>query len=84
MIHTSTSQKESPQTVGAGSEGSELTHSNITKNEATLLARFALLGHAVTRLRGGDYLVCRWGMSRYCHDLESLESFLEMLGGRRP
>ena len=83
---STTIQKKSPQTVGAVVGGSEETHPNFTsqtKSEATLLAKFALLGHAVHRLADGGFLVTRWGlMTRHCPDAASLAAFLATVGGR--
>lgn len=80
-----TTQKKSPQTVGAVAGGVEEIHPNFTaqtKNEATLLAKFALLGHAVHRLADGSFLVTRWGLTRHCPDAASLAAFLATVGGR--
>lgn len=80
-----TTQKKSPQTVGAVAEGSEVTQDDSTsqvKTEATLLAKFALMGHAVHRLADGGFLVTRWGLTRHCPDAASLAAFLATVGGR--
>lgn len=50
------------------------------KATATLIAKLALAGHTVHAGKAGDYLVSRWGMSRHCQDLESLQTFADRLG----
>ena len=52
------------------------------KTEDTLIAQFALAGHAVHRLAEGGYLVCRWGMVRQCRDLDALTAFARQVGVR--
>lgn len=48
----------------------------------TLIARFALMGHAVHRLADGGFLVERWGLTRHCADVTALQAFLVQIGGR--
>lgn len=52
------------------------------KRDVTLMARFALRGHAVHRVVDG-YLVCRHGYVKHCADLDSLEAFADQVGVRR-
>lgn len=54
-----------------------------SKVEATLIAQFALAGHAVHSLTDGGYLVTKWGQSRHCPDLQALESFAKQTGAMR-
>ena len=49
------------------------------KAATTLIAKFALAGHAVHRLESG-FLVTRWGMSRHCADFAALVNFGCALG----
>lgn len=55
------------------------------KEFATLQAKFAMLGHQLTRVRNADgtasYYAANWGLSRYLPDLEAVKSFLGRLGG---
>lgn len=51
-------------------------------NPAYLIAELAKAGHAVVRGVAGDFTVTRWGMSRYCENLESLQAFGERVGVR--
>lgn len=37
-------------------------------------------GHAVHKHPNRDFLVCKYGMSRYCQDVESLKAFAKQLG----
>lgn len=50
------------------------------KAEATQIAELALAGHAVHKGRSGDYLVSKYGLSRYCQDLDDLQAFARKLG----
>jgi hypothetical protein len=47
---------------------------------ATQLAQLAIAGHAVHKGQSGDYLVCKYGMSRYCQDFAELQAFARQLG----
>ena len=38
-----------------------------------MIAKFALAGHEVHRGDAGDFLVCRWGLTRWCADLDALQ-----------
>ena len=51
-----------------------------SKAEVTQIAELALAGHAVHKGRSGDYLVCKYGLSRYCQDFEELQAFARKLG----
>ena len=52
---------------------------------ATLAARFALIGHALTRSNPADgaviYYAGRWGLSRALPDLGAAAQFLATIGG---
>lgn len=48
--------------------------------EASLIARFALAGHAVNTCRSGDYVVSKWGLTRYCENFEALQAFARQIG----
>ena len=50
------------------------------KAEATQIAQLALAGHAVHKGKSSDYLVCKYGLSRYCQDFEELQLFARKLG----
>ncbi len=71
---------ESPAATGQSAENKN-TRLDFTaeKSAATLIAKFALAGHAVHRLESG-FLVTRWGMSRHCPDLAALVNFGRVLG----
>jgi len=51
-----------------------------SKEEATLIAKMAMAGHAVHRGRVGDFTACKYGMSRYCEDFAALKRFAIQLG----
>jgi len=44
------------------------------------IARLALAGHRVHRAEGGDFLVTRWGQTRYCADFAELQAFAVKVG----
>jgi len=46
----------------------------------TEIARLALAGHAVHKGHCGDFTVCKYGMTRYCQDLDELQAFSRKLG----
>jgi hypothetical protein len=75
---------------GAGQSANETADTQIlgqlleiSKRETTLIAHFALAGHAVHRLPDGGYLVSRWGQSRHCPDLHALANFAKQTGVTR-
>jgi hypothetical protein len=47
---------------------------------ATQIARLALAGHVVHKGQSGDYLVSKYGMTRYCQDFIELAVFAQKLG----
>ena len=56
------------------------TGTGLCKQEATLIAQFALAGHVIHRGRCGDYTVCKFGKSHYCQDLIQLHAYALPLG----
>lgn len=50
------------------------------KAESTLLAQFALRGHAVHPLADGGYLVSKYGMTHHALDFAGLQAFAKRLG----
>ena len=50
------------------------------KAGAMLKVQFALHGHAVHTMPGGDFLVCKYGLSFYAADIEALQAFARRLG----
>ena len=47
---------------------------------ANQIAALALAGHTVHKRTDGDYLVCKYGLSRWCKDFAELQAFAEKLG----
>lgn len=47
---------------------------------AIQIAQLAKAGHVVHQYIGGDYIVCKYGMTRYCQDLDELAAFARQLG----
>ena len=73
------------QSPGAtGQSADENTNDAIVgpKPEATLVARFALAGHAVHRLSEGGFLVCKHGHAKHCQNLHGLVAFARQVGVR--
>ncbi len=50
------------------------------KEISTLIAQFALEDHQVHKGGNDDFIVARWGMSRYCENLAALRRFALVLG----
>jgi hypothetical protein len=48
------------------------------KRLATLAARFALRGYALTKVDGG-WLITRWGLAKLCRGVEDVEQFFGSL-----
>lgn len=47
---------------------------------ATLIARLALAGHVVNKGQSGDYIVSKYGMTRYCANFAELVAFARQIG----
>lgn len=47
---------------------------------ATQIARLALAGHAVHKGQEGDFIVTKWGQTRYCKDFAELAAFAQKVG----
>ena len=76
---------ETPSGQGKGFQETEQNgQANFTapehKTVATLIAKFALAGHVVHKGTGGDFLVCKCGLSRWCENLPALQEFAKKLG----
>jgi len=85
MIHTNTIEKA----AGAINTNGLHTNTNIvdfptaeqkSKAIANQIARLALAGHHVHKGTEGDYLVCKYGLSRWCKDFAELRAFAVKLG----
>lgn len=50
------------------------------KGVANQIAELTLAGHIVHPGQDGDFLVCKYGMSRYCRDFAQLQAFARQLG----
>lgn len=50
------------------------------KAESNLLAKLALAGHAVHRLKEDGYLVCKYGYAHHAETFEALKAFAVRLG----
>jgi len=47
---------------------------------ATQIAKFAIAGHAVHKGQIGDFIVTKWGQTRYCKNFAELRAFALKLG----
>ena len=78
MTHTNTQQKAPRACDFEGLHNDTNTadfHSQGATNQAqdgkaiaNQVAQLALAGHVVHKGKSGDYLVCKYGMTRYCAD----------------
>ena len=53
-----------------------------SKAIATKIAQLALAGHAVQRLKCGDFLICKWGYSQYAQYVQDPEALQRL--ARKP
>lgn len=67
-LHTDTTGANCPT---AGTEGKAL---------ATQIAQLRMAGHVVHKGQSGDFIVCKYGLSRWCKDLAELQAFSLQLG----
>ena len=70
-------------TRGAGVTSSDSANSrpqSENKRIATCIARLAIKGHAVHHSSDGTFLVHKWGLSRFCPDIDALEEFCVAVG----
>lgn len=72
-LHTDTNEPDS-RSHGATNQAPD------AKTITTQIARLALAGHAVHKGQSGDYLVSKYGMTRYCQDFDELVAFAVKLG----
>ena len=53
----------------------------LQKQQASLKAKFALLGWTLLELSDQSLLACRWDRSRHLADLRAASAFLRLVGG---
>ncbi|MDT7514678.1 hypothetical protein [Rhodoferax mekongensis] len=46
----------------------------------TQIAKLALAGHAVHQLKAGGFMVCKYGLTKFCRDFAELHAFAVKLG----
>ena len=51
-----------------------------SKAIATQIAELAIRGHAVHQLKGGGFLVCKYGYTHHAADFAELQAFARRLG----
>lgn len=75
---------KSENPAATGFSANQKNHDNdilaTSKQEANLLARFAIKGAVVHRLSDGGFLVCQWGQSRHVPNLANLTAFGRLMG----
>ena len=91
-MHTNTNHEKAPGTCDSVGLGTD-TYNDLDfptgqregKAFATLAARFAIAGHALTCSNPADgavmYHAGRWGLHRSLPDLEAAAQFLAVIGG---
>jgi hypothetical protein len=90
MTHTKTQQKASRACDSEGlptntNSADFLSHGATNqahdgKAIADQIARLALAGHVVHKGQSGDYIVSKYGMTRYCRDFAEIAAFARQLG----
>ena len=50
------------------------------KDVTTLIAALGIRGHAVHELKGGGFMVCKYGHTHRAQDFEALQAFAQRLG----
>lgn len=91
MTHTNTNRKAPNaqskvqgafQNTNAASfrTGGAINQALDSKAIATQIARLTLAGHTVHKGIDGDFLVCKYGLSRWCQDFAELAAFALKLG----
>ncbi|MEQ1535542.1 MAG: hypothetical protein ABL923_06660 [Burkholderiaceae bacterium] len=80
QIDTLNSAHVLPASQDLKANDSELIAESESKATFTLIAHFALAGHAVHKGQSGDFIVTKYGLSRYCQNLQELQDFARQLG----
>ena len=47
---------------------------------ANQVAHLTIAGHRVHKGKTGDFIVCKYGLARYCKDFAELQAFAKQLG----
>ena len=91
MTHTTTHEKAPSACDAEGLHTDTTNDLNFPTEQcegkafATLVARFAIAGHTLTRSDPADgavlYYAGRWGLSRALYDLDTAAQFLTQIGG---
>ena len=86
MTYTNTTKKA----AGASNTNGPHPHTNVLDfrtagaarqaPDGDVIARLALAGHIVHKGTGGDFLVCKYGLSRWCKDFAELKAFASRAG----
>jgi len=90
MAHTNTTKKAAgasntngPHTDTNGVNfrtSGAINQSPDSKVIANQITRLALAGHVVHQGQSGVYMVCKYGLSKYCQDFAELAAFTLKLG----
>ncbi len=86
MTHTNTNEKSpnAPSKVQGDFQNTNAvdfpTAEQKSKGVAYQIGRLMLAGHAVHKGTDGDFLVCKYGLSRWCKDFAELQAFAKKLG----
>ena len=83
MTHTNEKAPGACNTEGLTTNTNDLdfaTGQRQRKAITTQIAELAIRGHAVHELKGGGFLVCKYGYTHYAQDFEALQTFAQRLG----
>lgn len=86
MTHANEKAPSACDTEGFDTDTHKVDSATTTQHSkaiVTLVAELALAGHAVHKLRGSDFLVCKYGYSHYAQDFDALQVFASKLGVRK-
>jgi hypothetical protein len=91
--HTFQKEKAFSTPHAEGPSGNPNSASNFTHQESeaqaevvsekritTQIAKLALAGHAVHQLKSGGFMVCKYGLAKFCGDFNELHAFAVKLG----
>lgn len=84
MTHTTNRKSPAPSKVPGAFQNTNIVDFPTAEQKsnaiANQIARLALAGHTVHRGGEGDFIVCKYGLTRYCADFAELAAFAVKLG----
>jgi hypothetical protein len=58
----------------------EIAQQAHSKTVTSQISQLVLAGHAVHQMSDGSYMVCKYGLIKYCEDFAELQDFARRLG----